>query len=150
MRPLGVGVVMLVLSTSARPVVAAAQTSTTIALDTVLVSSGALRLSGLLWRPDGPGPFPAILFSHGDGAGIDAARARSRADAVGPVFAKHGYVLLYLFRRGFGLSAVQGESLCRSCWTGRPDAEDWKHASACSWFCSRRITSTTSWRVCRT
>jgi len=33
--------------------------------DTVTVHSGKLQLKGLLWRPSGPGLFPAIIFSHG-------------------------------------------------------------------------------------
>src|SRR5438046_912109 len=31
-----------------------------------------------------------------------------QAPVLGPVFARHGYVFLYLFRRGVGLSADQG------------------------------------------
>lgn len=70
---------------------------------TVAVSSGALRLTALVWKPAGPGPFPAVLFNHGSGP-TDPARAR----ILGPLFARHGYVFLYLFRRGDGLSADQG------------------------------------------
>jgi len=84
--------------------------------DTVLVASGSLRLRALLWRPQGKGPFPAVLFSHGsalDSAnsanGRRDARNRERGAAVlGPIFARHGYVFLYLFRRGAGLSVGQG------------------------------------------
>ena len=72
--------------------------------DTVVVHSGALTLRGLLWRPDGPGPFPAVLFNHGSGRQSDL----TRPARLGPVFASHGYVVLYLFRRGAGLSANQG------------------------------------------
>jgi dienelactone hydrolase len=80
--------------------------------DTVVVRSGALQLRALLWRPPGHGPFPAILFNHGSGhaSGADASGRRDERhpEALGPVFAKHGYVFLYLFRRGDGLSAGQG------------------------------------------
>ena len=79
------------------------QRSTSFAPDTVVIQSGDLRLSGLLWKPAGSGRFPAILFSHGAGRGNPA-----RAHDIGPVFAKHGYVFLYLFRRGHGPSAGQG------------------------------------------
>jgi dienelactone hydrolase len=34
----------------------------------------------------------------------------AQAEAVGPTFARHGYVFLFLFRRGSGLSAAQGTS----------------------------------------
>jgi carboxymethylenebutenolidase len=71
--------------------------------ETVVVASGALRLTALLWRPSGPGPFPAVIFNHGSGP-----TDPSRAQVLGPVFARHGYVFLFLFRRGDGLSASQG------------------------------------------
>jgi dienelactone hydrolase len=70
---------------------------------TVVVHSGTLQLRALIWQPEGRGPFPAILFCHGSGP-TDPARAQ----IIGPVFAKHGYILLYLFRRGDGLSVSQG------------------------------------------
>jgi dienelactone hydrolase len=80
--------------------------------DTVVIQSGALTLRGLLWRPHGRGPFPAVLFNHGSGhaTGADAfgRHDQRHPDILGPVFAKHGYVLLYLFRRGDGLSRGQG------------------------------------------
>jgi len=76
--------------------------------DTVTVRSGALDLRALLWRPQGHGPFPAVLFNHG--SGTVAERQSAQAAAVGPVFAKHGYVLLFVFRRGSGLSAGVGTS----------------------------------------
>jgi len=40
--------------------------------ETVIVSSGTLRLKAFLWKPAGSGPFPAVLFNHGAG-GTDAA-----------------------------------------------------------------------------
>ena len=83
--------------------------------DSVVVPSGALKLRAWLWRPEGQGPFPAVVFHHGSGrardtvAGQDDQRGFERqAAALGPVFARHGYVFLYLFRRGAGLSAGQG------------------------------------------
>jgi dienelactone hydrolase len=70
----------------------------------------------LLWRPQGEGPFPAILFHHG--SAVDSANsANGRRDtrnrelgaaALGSIFARRGYVFLYLFRRGTGLSGGQG------------------------------------------
>jgi dienelactone hydrolase len=72
--------------------------------DTVALQSGSLTLRGLLWKPDGAGPFPAVLYNHGSGPQSDLTRPAK----LGPVFARHGYVLLYLFRRGAGLSADQG------------------------------------------
>src|SRR5713226_111455 len=88
------------------------QLSPSPAPETVVVPSGNLRLKALLWKPAGPGPFPAVLFNHGSGgadaehtAGIPMTEA---AERLAPLFIKHGYAFLYLFRRGHGLSADQG------------------------------------------
>jgi carboxymethylenebutenolidase len=81
---------------------------------TVEVLGGGLRLKGLLWRPAGRGPFPAVVFNHGRsdtprehvlefGQTLDQA-----AQILGPVFVRHGFVFLYPFRRGEGPSADQG------------------------------------------
>ncbi|PYK97636.1 MAG: hypothetical protein DME32_15495 [Verrucomicrobia bacterium] len=83
-----------------------------IAHETVVVPSGALRLKAFLWRPKGTGPFPVVLFSHGSGS-VDSAHTgpiamTEAAEKLGPIFVKHGYAFLYLFRRGQGLSADQG------------------------------------------
>lgn len=77
--------------------------------DTLTVTSGALALTALLWRPVGPGPFPAVLFNHGS-YGSDDPAPTTEPGEIGRVFARHGYVLLYLFRQGIGLSAGQGTS----------------------------------------
>jgi carboxymethylenebutenolidase len=72
--------------------------------ETVVMTSGALTLHGLLWRPAGAGPFPAVEFNHGSGPSSDPGKPA----ALGAVFARHGYLFLYLYRRGAGLSADQG------------------------------------------
>ena len=78
----------------------------------VVVRSGEVQLRGLLWRPRGRGPFPAILFNHGSGRTREELERlgpyERKAETIGPVFARHGYAFLYLFRRGVGLSADQG------------------------------------------
>ena len=83
-----------------------------IAPQTVEIPSGNLRLKAMLWTPKGAGPFPAVLFSHGSG-GADADHTAGltmteAAENLGPLFVKHGYAFLYLFRRGHGPSADQG------------------------------------------
>ena len=35
--------------------------------ETVAVHNGPVTLHALIWRPQGRGPFPAILFNHGSG-----------------------------------------------------------------------------------
>jgi carboxymethylenebutenolidase len=79
--------------------------------ETVVVPSGKLCLRAFLWKPSGPGPSPAVLFCHESG-GIDATHTAGlpiseAAEKLALFFLKHGYALLYPFRRGQGLSANQ-------------------------------------------
>jgi carboxymethylenebutenolidase len=80
--------------------------------ETVLIHSGSATLHAMLWRPQGRGPFPGILLNHGSGRTLEDLERlgpyEQNAEKLGPVFARHGYVFLYLFRRGVGLSADQG------------------------------------------
>ena len=82
--------------------------------ETVVVHNGPTTLHALLWRPQGTGPFPAILLNHGSGRTQEELRRlgpyEGQAETLGPVFARHGYVFLFLFRQGVGLSADQGTS----------------------------------------
>jgi carboxymethylenebutenolidase len=92
--------------------VAFGQSSHSMAPETVTIPSGTLHLAGFLWKPAGPGPFPAVLFNHGrsDDPQNQTKELTITATAriLGPVFARHGYVFLHPFRRGEGLSADQG------------------------------------------
>jgi carboxymethylenebutenolidase len=99
---------LLVLTSTVLPV----EPQASIAPETVVVLSGKLRLKAFLWKPAGTGPFPAVLFCHGSGnadashtAGLPITEA---AERLAPLFLKHGYAFLYLFRRGQGLSAEEG------------------------------------------
>ena len=80
--------------------------------ETVTVHNGSVTLHAMLWRPQGRGPFPAILLNHGSGRSREELERlgpyERNAEKLGPVFARHGYVFLYLFRRGVGPSADQG------------------------------------------
>jgi dienelactone hydrolase len=86
--------------------------------ETVVVPAGALTLHALMWRPEGNGPFPAVLFNHGSGPNPEP----EKPAALGPVFARHGYAFLFLYRRGSGLSSDQGK-----CAEERMDAEQAAH-----------------------
>lgn len=82
--------------------------------ETVAVHNGPVTLHALLWRPQGRGPFPAVLLNHGSGRTREELERlgpyEGQTGTLGPVFARHGYVFLYLFRRGVGLSADQGSN----------------------------------------
>jgi len=87
------------------------QRSTQLVPQTVEFPSGKLHLKAYLWKPDGTGPFPAVLFNHGSG-GADADHTAGMlitqaANVLAPFFIKHGYAFLYPFRRGHGPSASQ-------------------------------------------
>jgi dienelactone hydrolase len=98
-----------VLAASVVPTVAA---QSPISPQVVAVRSGNATLQALLWRPAGRGPFPGIVFNHGSGRTREELERLGPypAEILGPVFARHGYVFLFPFRRGVGLSADQGES----------------------------------------
>jgi dipeptidyl aminopeptidase/acylaminoacyl peptidase len=73
--------------------------------DIVTFPSGEITLHGVLYKPEGTGPFPAIVYNHGSAAGMLSKQA---FDALGPVFASHGWVFFGPYRRGQGLSASAG------------------------------------------
>lgn len=72
----------------------------------VTFPSGDLTLHGVLYRPEGAGPFPAIVYNHGSAPGM---LSKEAFDALGPVFAKNGWVFFGPYRRGQGLSASAGK-----------------------------------------
>jgi dienelactone hydrolase len=74
----------------------------------VEVQNGALHLKGLMWVPTICSRCPAILFNHGRSDTVDEMIRQRRAQILGPIFARHGYVFLFIYRRGEGLSAGQG------------------------------------------
>lgn len=67
--------------------------------------NGDLDLRGELYRPSGQGPFPAVLYNHGSAPGMLNSEA---SRALGPLFARAGWVFFMPYRRGQGLSASAG------------------------------------------
>lgn len=67
--------------------------------------SGDLTLRGAVYRPQGKGPFPAIVYNHGSAPGMLSSEVFSALD---PIFAKHGWVFFGPCRRGQGLSGAAG------------------------------------------
>lgn len=116
-RPIPLGVPMSTVAISLL-VLALPWTSlmrrTVVGPDTVEVHSGTLTLHALVWRPQGPGPFPAVLFNHGSGhasgRGADGRLDARHPEQLGRIFARHGYVFFHLDRRGDGLSRGQGQA----------------------------------------
>jgi carboxymethylenebutenolidase len=75
------------------------------AAEVVSFPSNSQVLHGVIYKPPGPGPFPAILFNHGSAPGM---LSKDAFDALGPVFAGRGWVFFGPYRRGQGLSASAG------------------------------------------
>ena len=75
------------------------------ASEIVTFPSGSLMLHGVLFKPQGTGPFPAVVYNHGSAAGMLSQEA---FDALGPVFVRQHWILFGPYRRGQGLSAEAG------------------------------------------
>jgi len=71
----------------------------------VTFSSGTITLQGVIFRPEGRGPFPAVIYNHGSAAGM---LSKEAFDALGPIFVAHGWLFFGPYRRGQGLSAAAG------------------------------------------
>lgn len=80
------------------------QNTTSVIADTVVFKSGSLELRGFLYKPEGKGPFPTILFNHGS-----EARPQNYVSRIATVFIDRGYAFFVPFRRGQGLSQHQGK-----------------------------------------
>jgi hypothetical protein len=113
------------------------------AADIVTFPSGEITLHGVVYRPEGRGPFPAVVYNHGSAAGM---LRREVFEAFGPVFASHGWVFFGPYRRGQGLSTSAGpyigDQIAAAEKNGGISARALRQWSGCS----RRITSTISWQ----
>jgi carboxymethylenebutenolidase len=64
----------------------------------VTFSSGNLTLHGFIYKPEGKGPFPALLWNHG------SERRPGWLPDLAPIFLSKGYILFIPHRRGQGRS----------------------------------------------
>src|ERR671923_2520181 len=72
-------------------------------------ANGRYTLAATVLRPEGEGPYGAVVLNHGT-PGSASGRARESADLLihsAAVFARRGYVVVMPLRRGFG--ATGGE-----------------------------------------
>ncbi|MFM0519268.1 prolyl oligopeptidase family serine peptidase [Caballeronia jiangsuensis] len=60
-----------------------------------------IALETTVFKPDGAGPFPMIVFNHGKLPGDSHAQPRNRPVALAREFVRHGYVVVVPNRRGF-------------------------------------------------
>jgi dienelactone hydrolase len=64
-------------------------------LDTPVTGGKPTLLSGLLMKPDGPGPFPAIVALHGCGGLLKGGALVAREAVWAELLTSHGYVVLF-------------------------------------------------------
>ena len=71
------------------------------------VAGKSYLLDGMIYKPEGEGPFPAMIMTHGTSR-LMAERAKVTADTYyvrhANMFAKMGISVLFVVRRGFGVS----------------------------------------------
>ena len=67
----------------------------------VTFKSGHLTLEGFLFKPEGPGSFPALIWNHGSEQHPEGG---PQFDAVARIFVPAGYVVFAPVRRGHGAS----------------------------------------------
>jgi poly(3-hydroxybutyrate) depolymerase len=90
----------LIVVASWHPAPATAQTqSAAISKERVTFKSGSLTLVGFLFKPDGAGPFPALVWNHGSERNPGTMR---QFDAVASIFVPAGFVVFAPMRRGHG------------------------------------------------
>ena len=64
----------------------------------VTFPSGSFVLHGFLYKPEGKGPFPAVLWNHG------SERRPGWLPELAPIFLRKGYIFFIPHRRGHGRS----------------------------------------------
>lgn len=64
----------------------------------VVFSSGERQLHGFLWKPEGTGPFPAVLWNHG------SEKLPGSQPVLAKFYTEHSYVFFVPHRRGQGRS----------------------------------------------
>ena len=68
----------------------------------VFYPSGKLRIQAYVYKPEGAGPFPAVIYNHGSRPGHE--REERPLVYVGEMLTKSAYVVIVPERRGYGRS----------------------------------------------
>jgi dienelactone hydrolase len=94
-RQLNLYVASLVLATTLAVVTSLRASESVNFLSALHQPGAAVQLSGYLYRPDGPGPFPAVVMLHGcSGLMTRSGKIRSNARFWAEHLRDHGYVAL--------------------------------------------------------
>jgi dienelactone hydrolase len=70
--------------------------------ETVFYPSGKLKIETYVYKPEGPGPFPVVIYNHG--SRIEHDREERPFAYVGEMLTRGGYVVIVPERRGYGKS----------------------------------------------
>ena len=73
--------------------------------ETAFYPSGKLKIEVYVYKPDGAGPFPVVIYSHG--SRTQGEREERPFAYVGSMLAASGYVVVVPERRGYGKSDGQ-------------------------------------------
>jgi dienelactone hydrolase len=76
------------------------QSPTDSAYTEVFYPSGSLRIQAYLYKPNGEGPFPVVIYNHGSRAGRE--RHSVPFEYIGRLLTRAGYAVLVPERRGYG------------------------------------------------
>ncbi|KVP56766.1 hypothetical protein WL40_02170 [Burkholderia ubonensis] len=88
-------------------------------------ASGAVTLEATLFKPDGPGPFPLVVFNHGKNPGDLHQQPRSRPLAFAREFVRRGYAVIAPNRQGFaGSGGTYQQEGCNVAKNGLAQAAD--------------------------
>lgn len=68
----------------------------------VFYKSGELKIQAYLYRPEGPGPFPVVIYNHGSRVGRE--RQPDPHRYIGELLTQAGFAVLVPERRGYGRS----------------------------------------------
>src|SRR5262245_55308560 len=68
----------------------------------VFYPSGSLRIQAYIYKPDGDGPFPIVIYNHGSRDGRERVSIPQRY--IGRMLVSAGYVVFVPERRGYGKS----------------------------------------------
>ena len=86
-----------------------------------------LELETTLYKPDGDGPFPIVLISHGKAPGDSRFQGRYRPDFAARYFLQRGYAVVVPMRQGFSKSSgIYIAGGCNVESNGRAQADDLK------------------------
>lgn len=72
------------------------------AYETAFYFSGKLKIEAYVFKPEGPGTFPVVIYNHGSRAGHE--REEHPFAYVGELLTRSGYVVVVPERRGYGKS----------------------------------------------